>query len=117
MRAYRIKNNTDGTSYFEKGTLPEGVDLDATRFFIKTTFESYQLQQHTAPRYQYVITLKGRLQFTTSDEESFFIEPGVILIAEDIFGEGHSWKIVDGVEWERIYIVPNPDANDQFIKD
>ena len=117
MRAYRIKNDSHGKSYFEKGTLPEGFDLNAERFFLKTEIETYQKSQHPAPRYQYVVTLKGQLEFTTSDGKSFIIEPGIILIAEDTQGEGHSWKILDGEEWHRIYIVPNPKADDGFIID
>ncbi len=114
MRAFRIKNDNLGKSYFEEGTLPERFDLDADRFFIVTDIEEYQKSRHRAPRYQYVITLKGKLQFTTSDAKSFLIEPGIILIAEDTEGEGHSWQLIDCDAWERIYIVPSIDAPDGF---
>ena len=115
MQAIRIKNDAQGKSYFDEGTLPEGFDLNAERFFLKTTFDDYQKTKHTAPRYQYVVTLKGKLKFTTSDGRSFFVEPGIILIAEDVYGEGHSWEIIDGSEWHRVYIVPSPEAADGFI--
>ena len=114
MRTFRIKNDLSGKSYFEEGTLPEHFDLNAKRFFLMTEIEEYQRLQHQAPRYQYVVTLKGKLRFTTSDAKSFDIEPGIILIAEDTIGEGHSWEIIDGTEWHRIYIVPESDAPDGF---
>ena len=116
MKAYRIKHDDLGKSYFEEGVLPEHFDLNAERFFIMTAIEDYQRLQHRAPRYQYVVTLKGKLRFTTSDNKSFIIEPGILLIAEDTEGEGHSWELQEGTVWERIYIVPNPDAEDGFIR-
>ncbi|MDI1257372.1 MAG: hypothetical protein PSV16_14860 [Flavobacterium sp.] len=114
MRAYRIRHNEFGKSYFEEGTLPEHFDLNAKRFFLMTAIEDYQRLQHQAPRYQYVVTLKGKLRFTTSDAKSFIVEPGILLIAEDTQGEGHSWELIDGTEWHRIYIVPDQDAPDGF---
>lgn len=115
MRAFRIQNDTLGKSYFEEGVLPEHFNLKSDHFFIATSIENYQKRQHPAPRYQYVVTLKGKLEFTTSDNKSFILEPGIVLIAKDTEGEGHSWKLLDGEEWHRIYIVPNQDADDGFI--
>jgi len=116
MRAFRIQNDAFGKSYFEEGLLPEHFNLKSDHFFIATGIEDYQKARHTAPRYQYVVTLKGKLEFTTSDSKSFILEPGVILIAKDTEGEGHSWKLLEGDEWHRIYIVPNQDDDDGFIK-
>ena len=115
MKAIRLLNDDQGNSYFEKGTLPEYTKIEAEYFNIQTKIEPYQQQQHTAPRYQFVITVKGKLEFTTSDGNSFIIEPGIILIAKDTEGKGHSWKIIEGKKWERIYIVPNQDAFDHFV--
>jgi quercetin dioxygenase-like cupin family protein len=117
MKAIRLLNDDEGNSYFEKGTLPEYHRIEAEYFNIQTNIEPYQQQQHTAPRYQFVVTLKGKLEFTTSDGNAFIIEPGIILIAKDTEGKGHSWKIIEGENWERIYIVPNQDALDHFIAD
>jgi quercetin dioxygenase-like cupin family protein len=62
-----------------------------------------------------VLTLKGKLRFTVSNGETFIIEPGIILIANDTKGVGHTWEIVDGNEWERIYIPLEEDVEDHFI--
>lgn len=91
--------------------------IEVEYFNIQTKIETYQQHQHTAPRYQFVITLKGKLEFTTSEGNTFIIEPGIILIAKDTHGEGHSWKIIEGDSWERIYIVPSQNALDHFVKD
>ncbi len=115
MKAFKLQNDKNGNSYFEEGTLPEYLDFNSERFNIQTKIEEYQKRKHTAPRYQYVITLKGKLKFTTSDGKSFIIEPGIILIAKDTVGEGHSWEIIDGNEWHRIYIIPTENTPDGFI--
>ncbi len=117
MRAYRIQNDSLGNSYFEVGTLPEYFSIASERFVIETKIQEYQKYQHPAPRFQYVVTLKGKLRFTTSDRKQFILEPGIILVAKDIHGEGHSWEIIEGEEWHRIYIIPNQNAEDAFVVD
>ena len=117
MRAFRIKNDSLGNSYFEEGTLPEYFSIQSERFVIETKIQEYQKHQHPAPRVQYVVTLKGKLRFTTSDGKQFILEPGIILVAKDIHGEGHSWEIIEGKEWHRIYIIPNQNSADEFVAD
>ena len=63
MRAFRIQSDTFGKSYFEEGDLPEHFNLKSDHFFIATGIEDYQKRQHPAPRYQYVVTLKGKLEY------------------------------------------------------
>jgi quercetin dioxygenase-like cupin family protein len=113
MRAFKLINTPDKKSAFQAGTIPELEHIDATHFFVQTTTD-IQLSLHLAPRYQFVITLKGKLKFTVSNGDSFIIEPGVVLVAKDLEGEGHKWEIIDGNEWHRIYIVPRLDAADHF---
>ncbi len=114
MKAYRLINVLDTLSDFEEGTIPELEHIPVTHFFIQKTIETYQLTAHPAPRFQFVITLKGKLEFTVSNGNSFILEPGIVLIAKDLKGKGHTWKLIDGEEWHRIYIVPKEDANDYF---
>jgi|SRR5579872_2407568 quercetin dioxygenase-like cupin family protein len=116
MRAFKLINTPDNKSAFQKGSIPVLEHINATHFFAQTTID-VQNALHPAPRYQFVITLKGKLKFTVSSGDSFVIEPGIILVAKDTEGEGHKWEIVDGNEWHRIYIVPHASAEDHFIAD
>jgi quercetin dioxygenase-like cupin family protein len=117
MKAIRLLHDVLGNSYFETGTLPEYHKIEVDYFNIQTKIEPYQQQQHTAPREQFVVTLKGKLEFNTSEGKTFIIEPGIILIAKDTKGEGHSWRIIEGESWERIYIVPTQNDLDYFVAD
>lgn len=115
MKAFKLINIDEGKCSFLEGSIPQNEHIDATHFFAQTQIDKYQLSAHPAPRYQFVLTLKGKLKFTVSNGASFIIEPGIILVAKDIHGEGHTWEIIEGDEWHRIYIVPHTDAEDHFI--
>lgn len=114
MKAFKLINTPENLSAFLEGDVPEMLPVEATHFFVQTHIEEYEIRVHPAPRYQFVITLKGKLKFTVSDGSSFSIEPGILLIANDLEGVGHSWELIEGDEWQRIYIVLPPGASDNF---
>lgn len=114
MKAYKLITLNNNDSSFLEGSVPELQHIKADYFFVHTHIEGWELGAHVAPRYQFVITLKGKLKFTVTNGDSFIIEPGVILIADDLTGKGHTWEIIDGKEWHRTYIVPEKGANDYF---
>ncbi|TDQ11056.1 cupin domain-containing protein [Pedobacter metabolipauper] len=113
LPAIRLINTVNQLCSFETGSIPLGKHLDATHFFTKTDV-SYEHLTHPAPRRQYVITLKGKLKFRVSNGDTFILEPGVILIAADTLGEGHSWELIGNPEWIRVYI-PLADASDDYF--
>jgi len=116
LKAIRLINTEDGKCDFETGRIPIRQHINAKYFFAQTDV-SLQHSIHPAPRRQFVITLKGRLKFTVTNGNTFILEPGIVLIANDIQGDGHTWKILDGNEWERIYIPLEEDNDDYFIAD
>ncbi|MBS7229441.1 hypothetical protein KHA90_00245 [Flavobacterium psychroterrae] len=117
IKAIRLINTEDGECTFEVGKIPNKTTIDSKGFFAQTHVDAYEKVAHAAPRKQYVVTLKGKLRFKVSNGDTFIIEPGVILIAEDTKGKGHTWDLVKGDKWERLYIPLTEDASDQFVKD
>ncbi len=117
LKAVRLINLPNGDCTFEYGKLETEVHLPATHFFAQTRVEAYQKVAHPAPRMQYVVTLNGKLKFKVSNGDTFIIEPGTILLAEDVKGKGHTWDLVDGDKWERLYIPIPAGADDHFIAD
>lgn len=117
LKAIRLINIEGDKCAFETGKIPIRQHINANYFFAQTDVSTLEKIPHPAPRTQYVITLKGKLRFTVSNGETFMIEPGIILIANDTAGEGHSWEVIDGNEWERIYIPLEEDTDDYFIAD
>lgn len=116
LKAIRLINIENGACSFEVGKIPVLQNISASYFFAKNDV-SVQHSIHPAPRKQYVITLKGKLKFSVTNGDTFIIEPGIILIAADTLGDGHTWEILDGNEWERIYIPINDEGDDYFILD
>jgi hypothetical protein len=114
MKAFKLININNTECSFQEGAIMELTKIKADYFLIQTNIEAYEIISHPAPRYQFVITTKGRLRFTVTNGDTFIIEPGVILIADDLLGKGHTWEIIDGKEWHRIYIVPEKDVNEYF---
>lgn len=115
MKAFKLININGNESSFVEGSVPEMRHIKATHFFNQSKIELYEVASHPAPRYQYVITLKGKLKFTVTNGDSFIIEPGILLIANDLKGKGHTWKLLEGDTWERVYVVLAPGAQDEFI--
>lgn len=114
MKAFKLITINDTDSSFLEGSVPELQHIKVDYFFLHEHIEGWELSAHVAPRYQFVITLKGKLKFTVTNGDTFIIEPGVILIANDLVGKGHTWEIIEGKEWHRIYIVPETGGNDYF---
>ncbi|MET3034827.1 hypothetical protein ABXT08_01875 [Chryseobacterium sp. NRRL B-14859] len=115
--AIRLMSNPDGSCTFEKGKMPTLTHIDVSAFWISNQTEEWEKSVHPAPRRQYVVTIKGTVRFKVTDGSTFLIEPGTILLAEDIDGEGHSWEMPDDKEWVRLYIPMAENAEDLFIPD
>jgi len=115
--AIRLINNPDGSCTFEKGKMPTLKHINAKGFWISNETEEWEKNDHPAPRRQYVVTIKGNVRFKVTDGSTFIIEPGIILLAEDLKGAGHSWDMVKGKKWERLYIPIVENEDDFFIPD
>ena len=88
--------------------------MGAVSISLQQTDSGGSFAWHTAPARQFVITLSGTLDFVTREDKHFILNPGIILLAEDTAGGGHSWKLVDSEPWRRIYVVLAPGAEVSF---
>ena len=93
MQIVRVYSGDDGESHFEilssaqfaeivNRVGPGDITLNRRP---SPNFSDY----HTAPRRQYVINLLGTAQFETADGSVCTLEPGDVLVAEDLTGHGH----------------------------
>lgn len=104
IRAYKLYTDATGNSRVVKGFVPDRKNMDVYQLEFKETPSPAAYDWHTAPFLQYVITLTGTLEFTTSTAEVFIIKPGDVLLAADLTGAGHKWKLLDENPWRRAYI-------------
>ena len=103
----------DGESAFSVGEVAwttEGAvnAISAQERVLDISFEETvagsALEWHVAPHRQYVITLSGRLEFEMRSGEKVELGPGDVLLAEDVSGGGHRWRLVDDEPWRRVYV-------------
>lgn len=125
MRCIRLWTDAEGQSCFEEGRLAlkagSPVNLLSDQFSAKSiSFEETKAGQtldwHNAPAKQFVITLRGTLDFWTRKGDHFILTPGDILLAEDTAGGGHSWKLIGDDPWRRVYVVLDSVADLAFVK-
>lgn len=95
----RIFTGRDGLTHAEEvdiklrpgganlGELSESVKVSGLEF--RRTPPNYFNDWHRAPRRQYVVTLSGRGEVELADGKKIPLEPGHILLAEDLTGKGH----------------------------
>jgi quercetin dioxygenase-like cupin family protein len=105
MRAVYIYTGPDGHSQFKDGYIHNQTKVNtiSTQFTESPAYS--HLDWHNAPCSQFVITLKGTLEFTTHSGQSFIIKPGDVLIATDVTGSGHKWRLIDDEPWQRVYCI------------
>ena len=116
IKAVWLYNLPDGSCTFKTGTLPNRTTIATNGFFAQTHIDDYQKTSHPAPRKQYVITLQGKLEFMVTNGDTFIVEPGVILIAEDTHGHGHTWRLIEGDVWQRLYLPFDYKGNTHFTE-
>jgi uncharacterized protein YhdP len=61
---------------------------------LRRTGLEYDLDWHPAPRRQFVVTISGRGEMETSDGTVLPLEPGTIVLVEDVDGIGHKSRAV-----------------------
>jgi hypothetical protein len=65
----------------------DGVVTQSVQF--RRTNKDYDLDWHTAPNRQYVVTLSGESEIELEGGRKLRLGPGHILLAEDTTGQGH----------------------------
>jgi quercetin dioxygenase-like cupin family protein len=103
IRLVHLYTGDDGESHFTDGAV-DPSPASATTVSFEESAAGSSLSWHNAPVRQYVITLRGTLEFETRLDERFTIAPGDVLLAEDTTGGGHRWRLVDDQPWRRVYV-------------
>lgn len=117
IRAYRLYAGPGGDSHVAVGTVNPTRMVEAHSILFNETPPHSSYDWHNAPNPQYVITLAGVLEFTTSSGEVFTLRPGDVLIAEDHTGTGHKWRLVNDDPWKRAYVIFKEGVDTQFVSD
>ena len=114
MDVVRIYTGADGRSHFEDVNV-DLVDYPALMGRISDPWSAsgvqfrevdgnYDLDFHNAPRRQLVVNLNGWVEIEIGSGETRRLGPGSILLAEDVEGQGHISRNVDGKPRDCLFI-------------
>jgi quercetin dioxygenase-like cupin family protein len=117
IKAIQLYTGPDGHSYFKTGNVSETVITQAESIRFQESPPGSVYDWHPAPAVQFVINLRGTLEFTTYQGETFLLQPGEILIAMDTTGTGHKWQLLGTDPWQRAYVVFNQSTGINFVAD
>ena len=97
----RIYTGYDGQSHFEDLSLPESdVQRIPTKagedLVFRRSAPNRPVEWHNPTRRQYLIVVKGQMEVSVADGSVRQFQPGDVLIAEDMTGQGHLTKDVGG---------------------
>ncbi len=105
MKITRVYTGEDNRSHFEELDIPLTIqdqmgsksEIQAGAGVIfRSTDGAYEYGFHNAPHLQYVVNLEGILELEVGSGEKHRLHPGDILLGEDLTGEGHITRAVDG---------------------
>ncbi|MEE2983266.1 MAG: hypothetical protein VX929_08230 [Pseudomonadota bacterium] len=110
----RLYTGADGGSHFENIE----VELDdhgnighlsaprpATGLIFRHTDGDYHYDWHNAPQRQYIVILEGGLEIEVGDGTRRVFTAGDIVLAEDVEGQGHISRALDGKPRKSIFII------------
>jgi len=113
VKVTRMFTGPDGKTHAEEIQIPLGAargaserseTIDVTGIQFVRTSSAYDLDWHTAPRRQYVVTVSGESEVIIGDGSKIRLYPGHIMLAEDTTGQGHISKAVGGKDRVSIFI-------------
>ncbi|OUM05415.1 hypothetical protein BW686_21185 [Pseudomonas syringae] len=115
IKAFRLCTGPDNLSHVIEGSIDQKAITDVSALHFKETPAHSKYDWHAAPEEQYVITLSGTLEFSTTGGENFVLHPGEVLLAQDTTGPGHRWKLIDDQPWRRAYVITKPGDKSAFV--
>ena len=120
MKVVRIYSGGDGRSHFQDIEIElsdAGVFgrvsklLRGPGVIFRTVEGDYDLDFHNAPRRQFVVNLRGSVEIVLGDGTARRFGPGEILLAEDLEGEGHRSRSVDGQPRTCLFVPVDDDVS------
>lgn len=106
-RLWRVYSGSDGQSHVAElsPAMKPFVDVEgahgesspmqsASGIVFRVAPAGYVLDWHCAPRRQYSISLSGTAEIEVGDGNVIRLEPGDVVLAEDLTGRGHVTRVI-----------------------
>ena len=114
VQIVRVYAGDDGESHFEDVTAEEFANIVNNvgdgAINLNARAAGPDSDYHNAPRLQYVVNMSGIAEFEVADGTKRRLNPGDVLIAEDVTGHGHIARSI-GDEFRISLAVPLKEAS------
>ena len=99
MKFIRTYTGPDQESHYEEERLTFNADTSRTAPQDSKRIQFYERQVgfrdfHTAPRRQYLLYLSARVELGFGDGTTVTMDPGDVLLVEDLTGRGHTSRVL-----------------------
>jgi hypothetical protein len=105
MKVTRFYTGDDGRTHFEDLEIPtpaavrgrRSEPFDVTGMLIRESDgDAHFLELHPAPQRQLILCLRGVVEIECGDGEKRRFRPGDVYLADDLTGEGHIHREIEG---------------------
>jgi quercetin dioxygenase-like cupin family protein len=112
----RLYTGGDGLSHFEHipvkfapvsseaSTVTESDPLSASKSYFVHCAPGFFSDWHNADVRRYVITISGRAEVEVTGGEKFIAQPGQVVLAEDLTGKGHTFRVLGDNAWVAMFV-------------
>jgi quercetin dioxygenase-like cupin family protein len=112
----RLYTGEDEMSHFERvnvafSSIPGAPDTvvqsepwAAAKTYIVRAAPGFFLDWHNADVRRYVITISGRAEIELPGGQKFTGDPGEVLLAEDLTGKGHRFRVLGDIDWVALFM-------------
>jgi hypothetical protein len=112
----RLYTGADGASHFEPmhlefapvpgapSTLTESEAVPTKKSYLVRIAPGFFEDWHNADVRRYVITISGRAEVEVTGGQKHVAEPGQIVLAEDLTGKGHTFRVVGNNDWVALFV-------------
>lgn len=59
---------------------------------------------HNADKRRYVLPMSGRAEIEIAGGEKITLEPGHLVLAEDLTGKGHTFRVLGSEDWVALFV-------------
>jgi hypothetical protein len=111
----RLYTGPDEMSHFERvpvkfapaagaPNIDESEPLATAKSYIVRCAPGFFSDWHNADVRRYVITISGRAEIEVAGGHKFVAEPGQVVLAEDLTGKGHTFRVLGDTDWIAMFV-------------
>jgi hypothetical protein len=116
LKVIRLYTGADGMSHFERVDLklapvpgsPNAVEesepVITTKSYMVRCAPGFFSDWHNADVRRYVVTISGRAEIEVAGGEKFMADTGEVILAEDLTGKGHTFRVVGDTDWVAMFV-------------